>query len=112
MAKKLKRKPFTFDVIVGRTVQVSVLSNEDDEWGDEAKGGIYDRLGELLDGDEEIQQIGLPYGCDEPLIEGDTVEEVKEKADAYFSGTSFVLDYMLDIEGQLYKRTLRRHLPK
>ena len=31
MAKKLKRKPFTFDVIVGRTVQVSVLSNEDDE---------------------------------------------------------------------------------
>ena len=73
---------------------------------------IYDRLGELLDGDEEIQQIGLPYGCDEPLIEGDTVEEVKEKADAYFSGTSFVLDYMLDIEGQLYKRTLRRHLPK
>ena len=112
MAKKLKRKPFTFDVIVGRTVQVSVLSNEDDEWGDEAKGVIYARLGALLDGDEEIQQIGLPYGCDEPLIEGDTVEEVKEKADAYFSGTSFVLDYMLDIEGQLYKRTLRRHLPK
>ena len=112
MPKKLIRKPFTFDVIVGRTVQVSVLSNEDDEWGDEAKGVIYDRLGELLDGDEEIQQIGLPYGCDEPLIEGDTVEEVKEKADAYFSGTSFVLDYMLDIEGQLYKRTLRRHLPK
>ena len=112
MAKKLKPKPFTFDVIVGRTVQVSVLSNEDDEWGDEAKGVIYDRLGELLDGDEEIQQIGLPYGCDEPLIEGDTVEEVKQKAHAYFSGTSFVLDYMRDIEGQLYKRTLRRHLPK
>ena len=108
MAKKLKRKPFTFEVIVGRTVEVSVLSSEDDEWGDKASRVIYDRLGELLDGDEEIQQIGLPYGCDEPLIEGDTVEEVKEKADAYFSGTSFVLDYMLDIEGQLYKRTLKK----
>jgi len=108
MAKKLKRKPFTFEVIVGRTVEVSVLSSEDDEWGDKASRVIYDKLGDLLDGDEEIQQIGLPYGCDEPLIEGDTVEELKEKADDYFSGTSFVLDYMLDIEGQLYKRTLKK----
>jgi len=108
MAKKLKRKPFTFEVIVGRTVEVSVLSSEDDEWGDKASRVIYDKLGDLLDGDEEIQQIGLPSGCWEPLIEGDTVEELKEKADDYFSGTSFVLDYMLDIEGQLYKRTLKK----
>tara|TARA_Y100000004_G_scaffold3305_1_gene3911 strand:+ start:238 stop:564 length:327 start_codon:yes stop_codon:yes gene_type:complete len=108
MAKKLKRKPFTFEVIVGRTVEVSVLSSEDDEWGDKASRVIYDKLGDLLDGDEEVQQIGLPSGCWEPLIEGDTVEELKEKADDYFSGTSFVLDYMLDIEGQLYKRTLKK----
>ena len=75
----MKRKIFNFDVIVGKTISVTVLSEEDDTFGDKAR-----RI--LSNGIEDIQSFGLPSSCDEITVEGDTVEEICAKVNEHMGG--------------------------
>ena len=75
----MKRKIFNFEVTIGKKIDVTVLSDEDDSWGDRAK-----RL--ISNGIEDVQHISLPSSVDEITIEGDTVEEIGTKANAYMGG--------------------------
>ena len=75
----MKRKIFNFQVTIGKTIDVTVLSDEDDTWGDKAK-----RL--ICNGLEDVQSISLPSSVDEITIEADTVEEIGIKANEYMGG--------------------------
>ena len=73
----MKRKVFTFEVTIGHTEEVTVVSSADDEWGDEAKILIDNAI-------EDVQAFGLPGSNFENEIEGDTIEELKDAATEKF----------------------------
>ena len=77
----MKRKIFNFQVTIGKTIDVTVLTDENDTWGDKAK-----RL--ICNGLEDVQNISLPSSVDEIIIEADTEEEICKKANEYMGGWS------------------------
>ena len=68
--KKNQRKNFrVLWIIIGKKITVAVISDENDEWGDEAKRMICDF--------PEVQALGLPSGNYKNEIEGDFEKKLK-----------------------------------
>ena len=66
---KIKGKKFNFEVIVGKKIDVAVLSSENDEYGDEARSMIYKYL-------PDVQEVGLPSSAFNNDVEGEDLKQI------------------------------------
>ena len=95
MTKKIKGKTFEFcDVIIGKKITVAVITDENDEWGDEAKRMICDFL-------PEVQALGLPSGNYKNEIEGDYEKEIDDYKQTLAGGCGYEYLLIKDENGKI-----------
>ncbi len=95
MTKKIKGKTFEFcDVIIGKKITVAVISDENDEWGDQARRMISEYI-------PEVQAFGLPSSDYNNKIEGEFEKEIDNYKQNLAGGCGYEYLLIKDENGKI-----------